>query len=134
MANKKMTMTAHYEAIKAMLNGETVENYTTEQAVEFLNGRIAQVAKKSATGGDRKPTKTQVENEGVKATIVEVLSNATEPMTIADMQKVNTELGALSNQKVSALVSQLVRGGTVERTEVKGKAYFAIAPTDSAEE
>ena len=126
MANKKMTMTAHYEAIKAMLNGEAVENYSVEQAVEFIDGRIAQVAKKNATGGERKLTKTQLENEGTKGVILEVLSNVTEPVTIADMQKLSTALGALSNQKITALVSQLAKANAIERTEVKGKAYFAL--------
>lgn len=133
MANKKMTMTAHYEAIKAMLNGEAVENYSVEQAVEFIDGRIAQVAKKNATGGERKLTKTQLENEGTKGVILEVLSNVTEPVTIADMQKLSTALGALSNQKITALVSQLAKANAIERTEVKGKAHFALPSADSAE-
>ena len=133
MANKKMTMTAYYEAIKAMLNGEAVENYSVEQAVEFIDGRIAQVAKKNATGGERKLTKTQLENEGTKGVILEVLSNVTEPVTIADMQKLSTALGALSNQKITALVSQLAKANAIERTEVKGKAYFALPSADSAE-
>ena len=131
MANKKMTMTAQYEAIKALLNGETVENYSVEKAVEFIDGRIAQVAKKNAPGGERKLTKTQLENEGTKGVILEVLSNVTEPVTIADMQKLSTALGALSNQKITALVSQLVKADAIVRTEEKGKAYFALP---SAEE
>jgi hypothetical protein len=129
MANKKMTMTAQYEAIKALLNGETVENYSVEQAVEFIDGRIAQVAKKNAPGGERKLTKTQLENEGTKGVILEVLSNTTDPVTIADMQKLSTVLGALSNQKITALVSQLVKANAIVRTEEKGKAYFAL-PTE----
>lgn len=127
MANKKMTMTAHYEAIKALLNGETVENYTVENAVEFIDGRIAQVAKKNATGGERKPTKTQLENEGTKAVIIDVLSNATEPMSILTMQKASTELGELSNQKITSLLSQLIKSQAVVRTEIKGKAHFTLA-------
>ena len=127
MANKKMTMTAQYEAIKALLNGETVENYTVENAVEFIDGRIAQVAKKNATGGERKPTKTQLENEGTKTVIVDVLSNATEPMSILTMQKASTELGELSNQKSSSLLSQLIKSQVVVRTEIKGKAHFTLA-------
>ena len=124
---KKMNMIAKYEAIKAMLNGEQVENFSIKEAVEFIEGRIEQVNKKNAGGGERKPTKTQLENEGVKETIVSALSAIGVPATIGEVQKSSAELGELSNQKISALLTQLVKAGAVVRTEVKGKAHFAVA-------
>ncbi len=126
MAQKKMTMTEQYEAIKALLNGETVENYSTAKAIEFIDGRIAQVAKKNATPtGERKPTKTQLENEGIKEQIVAVLATATEGgMTVGEVMK---ELGIESNQKVTSLLTQLRVTGKVVRTEEKGVAYYALA-------
>ena len=124
---KKMNMVAKYEAIKAMLNGKQVENFSIEQAIEFIEGRIEQVNKKNAGGGERKPTKTQLENEGVKETIISALSAIGVPATISEVQKSSAELGELSNQKISALLTQLVKAGAVVRTEVKGKAHFAVA-------
>lgn len=124
---KKMNMVAKYEAIKAMLNGEQVENFSIKEAVEFIEGRIEQVNKKNAGGGERKPTKTQLENEGVKSTILSTLSAIGVPATINEVQKSSAELGELSNQKISALLTQLVKAGAVVRTEVKGKAHFAVA-------
>ena len=125
---KKMNMVEKFGAIKAMLNGEKVENFSVADALEFLDGRIDQVNKKNASGnGERKPTKTQLANEGVKATIVEVLTASDKPMTIADIQKANAEMAELTNQKISALLTQLVKANEVVRTEVKGKAHFALA-------
>ena len=125
---KKMNMVEKFGAIKAMLNGEKVENFSVADALEFLDGRIDQVNKKNASGGgERKPTKTQIANEGVKATIVEVLTASGKPMTIADIQKANAEMAELTNQKISALLTQLVKANEVVRTEVKGKAHFALA-------
>ena len=125
---KKMNMVEKFGAIKAMLNGEKVENFSVADALEFLDGRIDQVNKKNASGnGERKPTKTQLANEGVKATIVEVLTASGKPMTIADIQKANAEMAELTNQKISALLTQLVKANEVVRTEVKGKAHFALA-------
>lgn len=124
----KMKVVDKYEAIKAMLNGEKVENFSIEDAVAFTDERIAITEKKNASGGgERKPTKTQLENEGVKATILSVLSAEGQPMTIADIQKGSAELAEFSNQKLSALLTQLVKSNQVERTEVKGKAHFALA-------
>lgn len=130
---KKMNMVDKFTAIKALLNGEKVEGFSVADALEFLDTRIEQTEKKNASGGgERKPTKTQVENEGIKEQIVQYLSTCTEPVTIGDIGKA---IGVESCQKVSALVTQMltvrkgvaVEGGVIDRTEVKGKAYFALA-------
>ena len=124
---KKMNMVEKFGAIKAMLNGEKPEGFSVADALEFLDDRIEKVNAKNAKGGDRKPTKAQVENEGIKEQIVSVLRSAEKPMSVGDVQKSSEEMGGLSNQKISALLTQLVRSNIVVRTEVKGKAYFALA-------
>ena len=66
---------------------------------------------------------TQVENEGIKDTIVEVLGEiapATATMIATD-PRVN-----VSNQKVSALLKQLVEVGTVTKVVDKGKSLFSL--------
>ena len=120
MANK-MKVIDKFGAIKEMLNGNSVENFSIADAVAFLDERIAITEKKNANGGERKPTKTQLENEGIKEQILSVMS--TTPMTIGEIGKA---IGIDSNQKVSALVTQLIRVNKVVRTEVKGKAFFAL--------
>ena len=121
MANK-MKVVDKFGAIKEMLNGNSVENFSVADAVAFLDERIAITEKKNANGGERKPTKTQLENEGIKEQILSVMSP--NPMTIGEIGKA---IGIDSNQKVSALVTQLLKAGKVVRTEVKGKAFFALA-------
>lgn len=131
---KKFKVVEKFEMVKAMLNGEKVEGFTLADAKEFLDERIAITEKKNASGGnaDRKPTKTQLENEGIKESILEFLQTCDKPVTIGEIGKA---LGIESCQKVSALVSQMLtirKGevnpeGQVVRSEVKGKAYFALA-------
>lgn len=129
---KKMKVVDKYVAIKALLNGESAD-LSVADAIEFINERIAITEKKNAGGGgERKPTKTQLENEGVKESIIEFLSTCEKPVTIGEIGKA---IGIESCQKVSALVSQMLtirKGevnpeGRVVRSEVKGKAYFALA-------
>ena len=125
----KLKVVDKFGAIKAMLNGEVVENFSIADAVAFIDERIAITEKKNANGnGERKPTKEQIANEGVKETIVAVLNEIGVPATIGDVQKASAELGEFSNQKISALLTQLVKANVVSRTEVKGKAHFAPAP------
>ena len=127
MANKK-TVVEMFEITKAMLNGETVEGTTLAEVQEFLNKRIEITQKKNAKNGENaKPTKTQVENEGIKSVILSTLT--TTPMTIGELVKANAELTGYSNQKISALLTQLLKTNAVVRTEVKGKAFYAL-PTE----
>ena len=99
-----------------------VENYAVPDEVrEKLEGMIAQLEKKNA--GSRKPTKTQIENEGYKALMLEVMSD--QPMTVTDVMKAVPEFAEFSNQKVAALMKGLFNEGKVTKTTEKGRSYFA---------
>ena len=83
----------------------------------------AQFEKKNSA--EKKPTATQVANEGIKNVILEALGEKS--MTITEMQKANSELAELSNQKISALLKPMTENGSVKREEIKRKAYFSKA-------
>ena len=96
----------------------------------YLENEKALLEKKAS---NRKATKIQTENVGIKATILTVLEDFNKPMTITDIQSANEDLKALSNQKISALVKQLKDNGLVVKSVVKGKSLFSLAPTDEVE-
>lgn len=74
--------------------------------------------------GERKPTATQVANEGLKSAIIAYMAEQPNRLfTISELIKEVPELAELSNQKVSALVAQLV-GVSVAKTVEKRKSYF----------
>ena len=93
----------------------------------YLENEKALLEKKAS---NRKATKTQTENVGIKATILTVLEDFNKPMTITDIQGANEDLKALSNQKISALVKQLKDNGLVVKSVEKGKSLFSLATTD----
>ena len=72
-------------------------------------------------------TKNQKENEGIKEIILEVLAGLNEPITVTDFLKVDERVAEYSNQKVSALMKQLVDAGKVEKVVDKKRSYFKIA-------
>ena len=74
---------------------------------------------------NRKPTKTQAENEDIKSVILAVLSE--DGATVTEIQAKDERLSALSNQRVSALLRQLKDAGKVEKTMDKKKALYSIA-------
>ena len=92
-----------------------------EMLVEFITNEMELLSKKSARTA---PTKTQVENEKLKEKIVATLVELNKYATISEIQEANVELAELSNQKVSALLKQLVDTKIIEKMIDKKKAYF----------
>lgn len=113
-----MTKMTYATAIDFAINA--IDN---EEVIEKLSALKAQLAKKSSA--ERKPTATQKENVGFKEAIVSALGDG--KYTITDIIKSVPEVSALSNQRVSALVRQLVADGILVREEIKRKAYFSLA-------
>ena len=113
----KMTQRDYFNEIIALAKAND-----RNDLVEFAEGRIAVLDKKSA---NKKPTKTQEENEVLKGVILATLTN--EGVTVTDLQSKNEELSALSNQRVSALLRQMIAEGKVVKTVDKKKSYFSLA-------
>ena len=112
------------EVIGMMMNEEVVKANPTY--VAYLENELALLDKKAQ---NKKATKTQEQNVGIKATILEVLAIIGSG-TVTDIQNGNEELSALSNQKVSALVRQLVESGDVVKTTDKKKSIFSLAESE----
>lgn len=109
------------EVIGMMMNEEVVKANPTY--VAYLENELALLDKKAQ---NKKATKTQEQNVGIKGTILEVLATIGKG-TITDIQNGSAELSTLSNQKVSALVRQLVESGEVVKTIDKKKSIFSLA-------
>ena len=112
------------EVIGMMMNEEVVKANPTY--VAYLKNELALLDKKAQ---NKKATKTQEQNVGIKATILKVLATIGSG-TVTDIQNGNEELSALSNQKVSALVRQLVESGEVVKTTDKKKSIFSLAKSE----
>ena len=112
------------EVIGMMMNEEVVKANPTY--VAYLENELALLDKKAQ---NKKATKTQEQNVGIKATILKVLATIGSG-TVTDIQNGNEELSALSNQKVSALVRQLVESGEVVKTTDKKKSIFSLAKSE----
>lgn len=93
-----------------------------DEMVAFIDHELELLAKKSA---NKKPTKTQEENESIKTEILDVLT--TDGMTVTEIQSKSDVLNSLSNQRVSALLRQLVADNKVVKVVDKKKSYFSLA-------
>ena len=122
MANK-ITKKEMFTMIKAQVKDNA-------EMVAFIDHEIELLDKKAS---NKKATKTQEANVGIKSTILTVLEGA-KPMTVTEMQGASAELGELSNQKVSALARQLVEAGKVVKTIDKKVSRFSLADNGEGEE
>ena len=123
MENKKMTKKETINLlIDVLMGNQEVEDM--QIFVDFLTHERELLEKKSSNSGQ---TKTQKENETIKEKIVATLQELDRPVIITELQEANAELANLSNQKISALLKQLVDNGIVKREVDKKKAYFTLA-------
>lgn len=116
MANsQKLTKAQKYGMLK-----ELAEVKANPVLVEFIDHELELLAKKNSA--EKKPTAQQTANEVVKSAIVNGMESG-KLYTITDIIKSVPECAELTNQRVSALVRQLIPT-SIERVEEKRKAYF----------
>lgn len=106
---------------------EVLEVEEIKQNVELskkLQQLFTQLDKKNGKLSKSEKAK-QEENEKLKDVILLTLCVGVEnAKTIKQLQKESEELEEFSNQKISALLRQLIESGEVERVEVKRQAQF----------
>ena len=98
-----------------------IDNLDNAEVVERLIALRDATAKRNSA--DKHPTKTQEANKGLKADILAFLADGSAHTATEIMGAVGIE----SNQKVSALLTQLKNDELVTRELIKRKAYFKIA-------
>ena len=98
-------------------------------AIAYCENELNLLASKS--GSIKKPTEKQVQNEGFKNAIADYLVGvAPEHKSISEIWTNVPELSEcaeMTGQRISALLTQLIKAGEVVRVEEKRKAYFKAA-------
>ena len=100
-----------------------------DRLVKYCENEIALLDKKNGTA--KKPTEKQTQNEAYKVDILTYLSSvAPAHKAIAEIWAGTPSLAEnaeMTGQRISALLTQLIKAGSVERVEEKRKAYFKVA-------
>ena len=116
---KKMTKRDYFNELLAI-----TEEMGKSELSAFIEKELNLLAKKNS--GERKPTALQVANEEIKERILEWME-IDHLYTITEIQKGVSICADLSNQRISALVTQLVKAEKAVRTVDKRRAYFSKA-------
>ena len=95
-----------------------------EEMMSFINRQI-ELLDNRKSNKSKSLTKTQKANEEVKAVIADVLAESGEKMTVTQLLG-DERLSGYTNQKISALLRQMVDSGKADKVIEKKKAYFSF--------
>ena len=119
---KKITKREMFAMISAVVEKAEVEN--KDEMLKALAHEIELLDNKKSKSGQ---SKTQKENEILKEDILAELKEINKPVTVSDFQAVTRFAPPeFSNQKISALLNQLVKEGRVHKEIIKKKSYFSV--------
>ena len=119
MAQNKITKR---EVINTMLADEVIKANATY--VAYLQNELKLLDKKAEKKG-----KSEEELKEI-ARLKEVVSSTLATIgkgTVSEIQKANSELGDLSNQKVTSLLKAMIEDGVVIKTIESRKSIFSLA-------
>ena len=116
MATTKITKRYYFTAI-------LTKYPLTDDEKAFVEHELELLTKKNSA--DKKPTAQQVANDGIKTAIADGMT-ANRLYTVTELIKEIPECAELTNQRVSALLRQMIADGTVVKTVDKRKSYFQI--------
>ena len=124
-----MTQREMFKAMVKEVNEASVDTieevgFSKDELLEGINARIEAFDKKNSSSSG-KPTKKQLENEGIYNNIIEIMSDnvsrTVRQITDIYNSTFNTDL---STNRVQPQVTKAVKNGTLDRTVVKGVVYF----------
>lgn len=123
MANKKTN--------KDFFNEVIAISGANKELAEWAAKQIKALEKKAE---NRKPTKEQVANIGLKADILETLKAINKPATVSELLATGRFEATITNQKLTSLLTQMVKTKEVVRETDKKKAFYSVPSEDENEE
>lgn len=96
-----------------------------EEMVAFIDHEIELLERKS--NSPKKPTKTQIENDSFKAEIIAYLTEVDTPKTIKELQAEIPSISGLTNQRITHMLTDLVKAETLTKEYVKKTPYYSVA-------
>ena len=104
------------EIFEEMLGLDVIQS--NAEYKEILEKKVAELKKKAE---NRKPTEKQKENAELGKKAIEYLATQNARLTVTQLQ---VALDVQSNQKMSRIMSDEYKNGTVNKVSIKGVTYY----------
>ena len=118
--NREMFVTL----INVIANAQITETEKTE-LTDFINSRIEQIDKKANSVSKAEKEKAKLNAELAK-TIIAGLTEIGKPVKVSDLIKGYEPLGEYSTQKLTPIITALVKENKVESIVVKREKLYSI--------
>ena len=118
--SKKLTKRDHFNTLLQL-----PEVAANPVLVDFINNELDLLARKN-NSDNKKPSEKDIANQGLKTAILEFATASGEQHTVTDFIKNVPACAGLSQQKISAMVRQMVEDGNLEKVIVKRVSYFRV--------
>lgn len=105
-----------------------VRGLPSDALVEKLNAMITSIEKKKSHTSEKDKEKS-AQNDRAREIVLDVLTDSGNPLTIAEIYAQSEELAemfSVSNQRLTSLLTKMRKEDLVVRSEVKGKAHYAL--------
>ena len=119
MNEKNVKVTKRERFAQLLAINEVAQN---QDLVDFINHEVELLTRKNSS--EKKPTAAQLENEKTAEVVLATLVENGNGMTVTEIIKSNKDLGEFTNQKITAILRNLISADKVERIEDKRKTYF----------
>lgn len=118
---KKMTKKEKFEVMAEVVKKSNSKD--KEMLMEFISKELELLAKRSSKSGE---TAKQKENEKLKEGLLKALKSCEDKLTISEFQAKFSQFAPpkYSNQKLSAMFSQMREAGLIDKKVEKKKSYF----------
>ena len=125
MANTKKTNREMFVALVNVIANAQITEIEKTELTDFINSRIEQLDKKANSVSKAEKAKQELNAELAK-TIIAGLTEIGKPVKVSDLIKGYEPLGEYSTQKLTPIITALVKENKVESIVVKREKLYSV--------
>jgi hypothetical protein len=125
MANTKKTNREMFVALINVISNAQITETEKVELTDFINSRIEQIDKKANTVSKAEKEKAEL-NARLAETIIAGLTEIGKPVKVSDLIKGYEPLNEYSTQKLTPIITALVKENKVESIVVKREKLYTV--------
>jgi hypothetical protein len=115
-----------FMAVLSVIASATIADDEKQELTDFVNGRIEQIDKKASTVSKADKAKAEL-NAQIAAQIIDGLTLADKPVKVSDLIKQYEPLNGYSTQKLTPIMTGLVKDGKIKKSLYKRETLYSIS-------
>jgi hypothetical protein len=118
----KKTNKELFTEVLAVIENSAIDN--KDELSAFITSRIELIDKKATTVTKADKKKAE-ERAALMADVLDGLETANKPIKVSDLIKATPNLAGFSTQKITPILTELIKTGQVEKVVIKRENYYS---------